>query len=108
MRWNIHKKNYLMSMILSELIDETGIFNYIFQNKISKLIMLFILLADVFFFFLKTTEKKTINMVHQSIIILKCTRLCPANEHLKPCYGKWTLRRHSDMRTFYLPQAIHN
>ena len=34
-------------MILSELIDETGIFNYIFQNKISKLIMLFILLADV-------------------------------------------------------------
>ena len=47
-------------------------------------------------------------MVHQSIIILKCTRLNPANEHLKPCYGKWTLRRHSDMRTFYLPKAIHN
>ena len=96
-------------MILSELIDETGIFNYIFQNKISKLIMLFILLADGFLKKKKKkTEKKTINMVHQSIIILKCTRLCPANEHLKPCYGKWTLRRHSDMRTFYLPQAIHN
>ena len=47
-----------MPMILSELIDETGIFNYIFQNKISKLIMLFILLANVFFK-KKTTEKKT-------------------------------------------------
>ena len=96
-------------MILSELIDETGIFNYIFQNKISKLIMLFILLADgLKKKKKKKKKKKTINMVHQSIIILKCTRLCPANEHLKPCYGKWTLRRHSDMRTFYLPQAIHN
>ena len=30
----------------------------------------------------------TINMVHQSIIIMKPTRLCPFNEHLKPCDGK--------------------
>ena len=45
-------------MILSELIDETGIFNYIFQNKISKLIMLFILLADGF---LKKKNRKKNN-----------------------------------------------
>ena len=35
-----------MSMSLLEEIDEKSVFKYIFQNKISKLMMLFILLAD--------------------------------------------------------------
>ena len=62
---NIHNKDYyLMSMLLLERIDETGVLKYIFQNKISKCIMLFILLADV---------KNAIKIVHQSIIIMKCT-----------------------------------
>ena len=68
-------------MLILEKIDETCVFKYIFQNKISKLIMLYILLADVFY-------ENTINMVHQSIISMKCTGLCPFNEHLKPCYGQ--------------------
>ena len=71
-----------MSMLLLGYIDETGVFNNIFENKISKLIMLFILLAEVFFY------ENTINMVHQSIIIIFCTRLYPFNEHLKTYYGK--------------------
>ena len=47
-------------------------------------------------------------MVHQSIIIMNYTRLCPFNEHLKPCYGKYMLLRQSNMRAFYLLQAIQN
>ena len=82
MRLNIHiKEPYLMLMSLLEQIDETCILKYIFQNKNSKLIMLFILLAD---FFYENTSK----IVHQSIIIMQYTHLCPFNEHLKPCYGK--------------------
>ena len=83
MQLNIHKKErYLMSITLLEQIDETGVFKYIFQNKISKLIMLIILLEVGFFLQKHNLHGASKYHYHED------TRLCPFNEHLKPCYGK--------------------
>ena len=70
MQLNIHKKEpYLMSMSLLDYIDKTGVFKYIFQNKITKLIMLFILLADVF---LRKTKLKWCIKVSSTQNVLIC------------------------------------
>ena len=69
-----------MSMLLLEYIDETGVLNIHISKQNFKINHAFYPSSNRFFY------KNTINLVPQSIIVMKCTRLCPFNEHLKPCY----------------------
>ena len=81
MRLNIHKKEpNLMSMLLLETIDGTGVFKLHISKQNFQINHGFYTANRLFC-------ENTIKMVHQSIIIIKCTRLCPFNEHLKFCYG---------------------
>ena len=71
LRWNMHTiETYLMST------PQDGCVKYLFQNKISKSIMVFFQLEGFLY-------NDTVNMVHKSVIIIKCTCLCPFSTFFK-------------------------
>ena len=81
MQLNIHKKNVIwcQSRFWSKLTRQVCISTYFLNFQINH---------AYYPASGRLVYKNNINMVHQSIIIMKYTHLCPFNEHLKPCYGK--------------------